>query len=158
MEDGKFGLSMVLGIILTAVICVNTNITKLDIGYSAGFILVIVMYFGLSILIYFLLNSLSTGVRNTKEKVNKIVEEQKLNNDIKNNLKQQEIDYKETKSSHQYFSDEKLLDIFQRGVYQNSQFKQLALEEILVERSLISHSETHEKMHNMQEYFLNNKS
>jgi hypothetical protein len=155
MKNDKFGISFILGIVLTVIISVNTNLFRtMESGLSL--IVVIIMIFGLSVLINFILEGLSSEVKNTKGKVNKIIEEKKLNIEIKNNLKQQDKDYSEIKSSHHYFSNEKLLEIFQNGIYKDAPFKQLALEEILFERNLISHSKTHEKMHNMKEYFLNN--
>lgn len=155
MKNDKFGISFLLGIVLTVIISVNTNLFKtMESGNSL--IVVVIMIFGLSILINFILDGLSSEVKKIKGKVNKIVEEKKLNTEIKNNIDQQDKDYSEIKSSHHYFSDEKLLKIFQNGVYEDAPFKQLALEEILFERNLISHSKTHEKMHNMKEYFLNN--
>ncbi|MCB0745808.1 MAG: hypothetical protein KDC67_18035, partial [Ignavibacteriae bacterium] len=88
---------------------------------------------------------------NIKVKIEQKKQENELNESIKMNMRE----YQESKNSFQYFSDNKLLNIyeqFENGT-KNSNMEQLALEEELVKRKLIDHSPMHEKLYAINKEF-----
>jgi len=83
--------------------------------------------------------------KNVKVKIEQKKQENVLNESIKSNMRE----YQEAKNSFQYFSDDRLLNIyaqFQNGT-KSSNMEQLALEEELVKRKMIDHSPMHEKLY-----------
>ena len=89
--------------------------------------------------------------QNIKQKIEKKKQENLLNENIKMNMRE----YQESKNSYQYFSDINLLNIyeqFENGT-KNSNMEQLALEEELVKRKLLSHSPMHEKLYAINKHF-----
>jgi uncharacterized membrane protein YraQ (UPF0718 family) len=83
--------------------------------------------------------------KNIKVKFEQKKQENELNKSIQSNMKE----YQESKNSFQYFSDDRLLNIynqFENGT-KKSNMEQLALEEELVKRNLIDHSPMHEKLY-----------
>jgi hypothetical protein len=74
------------------------------------------------------------------------------------NQNQLEKQYLEKKKTFKYLSDEHLLEMFQKQKDSLHPKILLALEEILVERKLINHSPTHEKMQKIEERFTNNNT
>jgi hypothetical protein len=83
--------------------------------------------------------------KNIKVKIEQKKQDNLLNENIQNNMRK----YQESKNSFQYFSDDRLLNIyeqFQNGT-KSSNMKQLALEEELVKRKMIDHSPMHEKLY-----------
>ena len=89
--------------------------------------------------------------QNLKQKIEKKKQENLLNENIKMNMRE----YQESKNSYQYFSDINLLNIyeqFENGT-KNSNMEQLALEEELVKRKLLSHSPMHEKLYAINKHF-----
>lgn len=89
--------------------------------------------------------------QNIKQKIEKKKQENSLNENIKMNMRE----YQESKNSYQYFSDINLLNIyeqFENGT-KNSNMEQLALEEELVKRKLLSHSPMHEKLYAINKHF-----
>lgn len=83
--------------------------------------------------------------KNIKGKIEQRKQENALNENIKMNMRE----YHDSKNSFQYFSDSRLLNIydqFQNGI-KNSNMEQLALEEELVKRKLLDHSPMHEKLY-----------
>ena len=89
--------------------------------------------------------------QNIKQKIEKKKQENLLNENIKMNMRE----YQESRNSYQYFSDINLLNIyeqFENGT-KNSNMEQLALEEELVKRKLLSHSPMHEKLYAINKHF-----
>ena len=110
--------------------------------FMVGFVVVMAIVFTL----------ISAGAEKSKEiaksvkvKIEQKKQENVLNESIKSNMRE----YQESKNSFQYFSDDRLLNIyaqFQNGT-KNSNMEQLALEEELVKRKMIDHSPMHEKLY-----------
>ena len=64
------------------------------------------------------------------------------------------VKYQEAKNSFKYFSDESLKSIYEEfKSSQTESMERLALEEIMVEKGLISHSPMHEKLHSIKKKF-----
>lgn len=101
---------------------------------------------------------ISVGADKSKEVTRNIkikMDQKKQENSLNENIKMSMREYKESKNSFQYFSDNRLLNIyeqFQNGT-KNSNMEQLALEEELVKRKLIDHSPMHEKLYAINKEF-----
>lgn len=89
--------------------------------------------------------------RNIKNKLEQKKQEISLNENIKMSMRE----YQESKNSFQYFSDNRLLNIYEQSQNgtKNSNMEQLALEEELVKRKLIDHSPMHEKTYAINKEF-----
>lgn len=77
------------------------------------------------------------------------IEQKRLNNELNQIIESNIKEFQEFRSSFQFFSDEKLLILYQQfqDSNQSSNMEQLALEEELVKRKLITHSPMHEKIY-----------
>lgn len=100
----------------------------------------------------------SVGADKSKEVTRniKIKLEQKKQEDLLNeNIKMSMREYQESKNSFQYFSDNRLLSIYEQfhNGSKDSIMEQLALEEELVKRKLIDHSPIHEKIYAINKEF-----
>lgn len=74
--------------------------------------------------------------------------------EIKEALYNSLLEYENAKNSFKYFSNEKLLSIYSDMKEHDIQNMEcLALEEIMVEKGLLSHSEMHEKLHMIKKQF-----
>jgi len=110
--------------------------------FMVGFVVVMAIVFTL----------ISAGAEKSKEiaksvkvKIEQKKQENVLNESIKSNMRE----YQESKNSFQYFSDDRLLNIYAQfqNETKNSNMEQLALEEELVKRKMIDHSPMHEKLY-----------
>jgi hypothetical protein len=113
---------------------------------------------GLAIVMAIVFTLISVGADKSKEVTRNIkikLEQKKQENSLNENIKMSMREYQESKNSFQYFSDNRLLNIyeqFQNGT-KNSNMEQLALEEELVKRKLIDHSPMHEKLYAIDKEF-----
>lgn len=116
--------------------------------FMVGFVIVMSIVFTL----------ISVGAEKSKEVAQNIkqqIEKKKQENSLNENIKMNMREYQESKNSYQYFSDINLLNIyeqFENGT-KNSNMEQLALEEELVKRKLLSHSPMHEKLYAINKHF-----
>jgi predicted membrane protein len=116
--------------------------------FMVGFVIVMSIVFTL----------ISVGAEKSKEVTQNIkqkIEKKKQANSLNENIKMNMREYQESKNSYQYFSDINLLNIyeqFENGT-KNSNMEQLALEEELVKRKLLSHSPMHEKLYAINKHF-----
>lgn len=107
---------------------------------------------GFIIVMSVVITLVSTGVDKSKEIAKNVktkIEQKKQENVLNENIKMSIREYQDSKNSFQYFSDNRLLNIyhqFQSGL-KKSNMEQLALEEELVKRKLINHSPMHEKLY-----------
>ncbi|WP_186439165.1 hypothetical protein [Olleya sp. Hel_I_94] len=107
---------------------------------------------GFIIVMSVVITLISTGVDKSKEIAKNVktkIEQKKQENVLNENIKMSIREYQDSKNSFQYFSDNRLLNIydqFQSGL-KKSNMEQLALEEELVKRKLINHSPMHEKLY-----------
>lgn len=86
------------------------------------------------------------------------IEKSKEKQRIVNNQNSLEKQYLEKKKTFKYLSDEHLLEMFKKQKNSLHPKILLAIEETLVERKLINHSPTHEKIQNLEERFANNNT
>ena len=89
--------------------------------------------------------------KNVKIRIDQKKQQNLLNESIDNSMRE----YREYKNSFQYFSNNKLLDIyeqFQNGT-KSSNMEQMALEEELIKRKMIDHSPMHEKLYAINKEF-----
>jgi uncharacterized membrane protein YgaE (UPF0421/DUF939 family) len=134
----------------------NFNVIFLGEALSIPEFLLFMVGFGVVMVIVFTLISVGADkskevTKNIKNKIEQKKQEDALNEDIKMSMRE----YEESKNSFQYFSDNKLLNIyeqFQNGT-KNSNMEQLALEEELVKRKLMNHSPMHEKLYAINKEF-----
>ena len=148
MDTIRFILMFIGGIVLGALICSLFKDVLPEDGVAPLFIAMII--FIVSITLVFVvgekLHEKSIEVtENIKEMIEEKREEKELNEIIKNDAKI----YQESKHSFQFFSNETLFSIYNEYLNgsKKSNFEQLALEEELVKRNLISHSPMHEKLY-----------
>lgn len=89
---------------------------------------------------------------NIKENIKKKKLDKKINEDIQVNIRE----YQKLKNNFQFFSNDKLLNIYKqiKDGNESSKIEQLALEEELVRRKLITHSPMHEKLYGISKGFL----
>lgn len=126
------------------------NVIFLGEAWSASQFLLFMV--GFIIVISVVITLISTGVDKSKEIAKNVktkIEQKKQENVLNENIKMSIREYQDYKNSFQYFSDNRLLKIydqFQSGL-KKSNMEQLALEEELVKRKLINHSPMHEKLY-----------
>ena len=122
----KFSFSTILGMLVFGSVC-----------YGVAFFLVGLFY----------------STKKGEDLINSRQEKKEIE-EIKNQTRQNIITHKEAKSSFSYFSDERLLNLYDISIKSGKEdMERLALEEVLVERKLISHSPMHEKMHLLKQKF-----
>lgn len=62
--------------------------------------------------------------------------------------------YENAKKTFQYFSSEKLVEIYENAKTEDKEdFEILALEEELVRRKILAHSPMHEKLYHIRKFF-----
>jgi DNA/RNA-binding domain of Phe-tRNA-synthetase-like protein len=115
---------------------------------------------GIVVSIVFVL--VSAGANKSKKVAKNIkvkIEQKKQENELKSSIESNMREYQEFKNSFQFFSDERILNIYEQFLNgtKRSNMEQLALEEELVKRGLIDHSPTHEKLYAINKEFLNKK-
>ncbi|TVZ49852.1 hypothetical protein JM82_0291 [Olleya sp. Hel_I_94] len=126
------------------------NVIFLGEAWSASQFLLFMV--GFIIVMSVVITLISTGVDKSKEIAKNVktkIEQKKQENVLNENIKMSIREYQDSKNSFQYFSDNRLLNIydqFQSGL-KKSNMEQLALEEELVKRKLINHSPMHEKLY-----------
>jgi len=134
----------------------NFNAIFLSEALSIPEFLLFMVGFGVVMVIVFTL--ISVGADKSKEVTKNIknkIEQKKQENALNEGIKMSMREYQDSKNSFQYFSDNKLLNIyeqFQSGT-KNSNMEQLALEEELVKRKLMDHSPMHEKIYAINKEF-----
>ncbi len=141
-------LSIFLTVLLLAIVFTS-------IGESSGFwgpaSLLIMMGLGFGLFVFFLyiIDYAFTGAKKTKEVIKEKVKERIQDNQTKKHMKYNLHKYNQAKSSFQFFSDDKLISLFEESSKNqpNEDAEQLALEEELVKRGLIDHSPMHEKLY-----------
>jgi len=154
MDTLKFIIIFIGGIVLGALIVgLLQDILPTD-GIAPLFIALII--FGASFMIvFFIVESFSEKSKKVAENIKVKIEQKKQENELNESIKMNMREYQESKNSFQYFSDNKLLNIyeqFENGT-KNSNMEQLALEEELVKRKLIDHSPMHEKLYAINKEF-----
>lgn len=126
------------------------NVIFLGESWSASQFLLFMV--GFIIVMSVVITLISTGVDKSKEIAKNVktkIEQKKQENVLNENIKMSIREYQDYKNSFKYFSDNRLLNIydqFQSGL-KKSNMEQLALEEELVKRKLINHSPMHEKLY-----------
>jgi hypothetical protein len=101
--------------------------------------------------------------RTTDYSKNKIVEhknqvaENREKKRIKNEINDFQKQYLEKKKTFKYLSDDNLVDMFENEKQILHPKVLLALEEVMVERKLIGHSPTHEKLQKIEPHFTNSQ-
>lgn len=126
------------------------NVILIKEALSIPEFLLAMLVIGIVISIAFVL--ISSGAEKSKEVAKKIkvkIEQRKENHELNKKIRTDISEYQELKNSFQYFSDNKLLNIYReiQDNKKNSNMEQLALEEELVKRKLITHSPMHEKLY-----------
>jgi predicted PurR-regulated permease PerM len=116
--------------------------------FMVGFVIVMAVVFTL----------VSVGADKSKEVAKNLkdkFEQKKQENLLNENIKMSMREYQESKNSFQYFSDNKLLNIYEefQNSTKHSNMEQLALEEELVKRKLIDFSPMHEKLYAINKEF-----
>ena len=154
MDTLKFIIIFIGGIVLGALIVgLLQDILPTD-GIAPLFIALII--FGASFMIvFFIVESFSEKSKKVAENIKVKKKKKKQENELNESIKMNMREYQESKNSFQYFSDNKLLNIyeqFENGT-KNSNMEQLALEEELVKRKLIDHSPMHEKLYAINKEF-----
>jgi len=148
MDTLKFIISFIGGIVLGAMI---TGLLKdvLPTDGIAPVFIALIIFGGSIMLVFFVVESFSEKSKKVAENIKTKVEQKRQENELNESIQTNMRDYQESKNSFQYFSDDRLLNIyeqFQNGT-KNSNMEQLALEEELVKRKLIDHSPMHEKLY-----------
>ncbi len=121
----------------------------------------LLMIFGaIMIFVVFILPIIQKGTDYSKNIIEKnkanseqIRQTQRITKDAKFHQKQ----YEEKKKTFKYLSNEHLLEMYNKETATLHPMVQLALEETLVERSLLEYSPTHEKMQRIEKHFTHKK-
>jgi len=129
-------------------------ISDIDFGEFV-IIIAIGIFFGAFFLSWFIIEKLFESAKNTTSTIIEKVNEQKEMNELKHASNSELRKYKEAKTNFQYFSNDRLLNLYE--LYQtkeiNSDIEQLALGEELVKRKLIEYSPMHEKLYLFKKKF-----
>lgn len=154
MNTLKFIIIFICSIALGALIVgLLQNILPTD--GVAPLIIALLIFLTSFMLVFFIVEIFSEKSKkvteNIKVKIKQKKQEDRLNKNIKMNIRE----YQESKNSFQYFSDNKLLNIYEQfeNDLKNSNMEQLALEEELVKRKLIDYSPLHEKIYAINKEF-----
>lgn len=153
MDNLKGFLVFVLSLLLTALFA---NILRKVIETSGVEMLLFVLaiMFGSLLLSQLMVELIFKGLRVVKESVTEIVQKRQEEKEVLRQVRLNEVLYADFKNQFKYFSDERLLELFQQSNENPnvSIIEKIALEEELVSRKLIEFSPTHEKI-----YFLRKK-
>lgn len=135
---------------LCAIFCVNIGGCLKDTSLPEGFA-AIIMVFGAAFLAGFIVIKGEELIRGTVNKVDNYIEEEKEKKEIKSIVNAEINEYKKAKNSFQFFSDEKLMELYEKNIKEkNEDSEMLALEEELIKRGKIDHSTMHEKIYNLR--------
>lgn len=152
MDTIKIILSGIIAVLITAGIA--GLISDMDFGVFTVFIAVGI-FFGAFMLSFVIIEKLFEGANKTTKTIIGKVNEYNETTDLKRITRLEFEKYNKAKASFQYFSSDRLLNLYEQYQAKEIDFsiEQLALEEEMVKRKLIDFSPMHEKL-----YYMNHKS
>jgi|LSQX01.3.fsa_nt_gb predicted PurR-regulated permease PerM len=147
-------LTFVVSIILLALVSNVLSNIEINSGLLT-LLLALGIFLAIFLLSYFLIDKLIDGVKKSRKHIAERVENTKEIRALKEITKKEQRNYQEAKVSFGYFSNDKLLSLYEQYVKGEiaSDLELLALEEELVKRGLLDHSPMHEKLYLLKKKF-----